>query len=248
MWTNPIETLLAFLGDPDPRLWLSRAEAVTAAALRGASAKSTCDTGGAAERITAALHGEPLPPDAPGRIAVCSGADTSGCPLTIVLDQRDRPAFSAFTVIDDRDETIRADTQTHRRRWAAWLYWGNLLQFLDFGSGDSGQLAFTGLPGFDASRLAAAGGDGYLSALSLAPLDEDLADDDRLGDDTPVRRIRPVDPAPMPPVPAPGPPPPTEEPAGPGRWDAVLDLLDPDDEGRLELFVDATVVWGRVPG
>jgi SAM-dependent methyltransferase len=30
--------------------------------------------------------------------------------------------------------------------------------------------------------------------------------------------------------------------------EAVLDLLEPDDEGRLELFVDATVVWGRVPG
>ena len=29
---------------------------------------------------------------------------------------------------------------------------------------------------------------------------------------------------------------------------AVLGVLEPDDEGRLELFVDATVVWGRIPG
>jgi SAM-dependent methyltransferase len=30
--------------------------------------------------------------------------------------------------------------------------------------------------------------------------------------------------------------------------DVVLGLLEPDDEGRVDLFVDATVIWGRVPG
>jgi SAM-dependent methyltransferase len=29
---------------------------------------------------------------------------------------------------------------------------------------------------------------------------------------------------------------------------AVHDVLEPDEHGRLDLFVDATVVWGRVPG
>ena len=34
-------------------------------------------------------------------------------------------------MIDDRRATIVADEQAHERRWAAWLYWGNLIQFLD---------------------------------------------------------------------------------------------------------------------
>jgi hypothetical protein len=29
--------------------------------------------------------------------------------------------------------------------------------------------------------------------------------------------------------------------------ETVLGLLQPDEDGRLDLFVDATVVWGRCP-
>ena len=51
---------------------------------------------------------------------------------------RDRAAgyWTALVVIDDRLATIMADEQAHERRWAAWLYWGNLIQFLDEGGGD----------------------------------------------------------------------------------------------------------------
>ena len=70
--------------------------------------------------------------------------------------------WSALVVIDDRRATIVADEQAHERRWAAWLYWGNLIQFLDEGGGDGVQLAWTGLDGFDPSALAAAGGAGLV--------------------------------------------------------------------------------------
>ena len=85
--------------------------------------------------------------------------DAAGCPLVVVLDgrqERDSPGWTAFALIDDRKETIKADREGHERRWAAWLYWGNLLQFLDAGSGEGGQLALTDLDAFDPS--AARGG------------------------------------------------------------------------------------------
>ncbi|MCT9934557.1 DEAD/DEAH box helicase [Planotetraspora sp. A-T 1434] len=230
MWTNPIETLLAFLGDPDPGLWLRRAEAVTAGALQSAHAKTMSDAGGVAERVMASLRGSILPAATQGRIAVCTGADASGCPLTIVLDQRSEPVWSAFTVIDDRNETIRTDEETHKRRWAAWLYWGNLLQFLDFGSGDSGQLTLTRLDLFDPSQLAAAGGGGFLTSLSLLPLDEDLVDDTE-----PVGHALATDAEPMKRAPAPETSAVREGTTLPPRWEHVLDLLDPDEPG-LALF------------
>jgi serine/threonine protein kinase len=43
--------------------------------------------------------------------------------------------WSALAVIDDRLATIQADEQAHQRRWGAWLYWGNLLQFLGAAGG-----------------------------------------------------------------------------------------------------------------
>jgi hypothetical protein len=67
-------------------------------------------------------------------------------------------------MIDDRPATILADEDAHRRRWAAWLYWGNLVQFLDDGGGDGVQLAWTGLDGFDPFALVAAGGGGLTSS------------------------------------------------------------------------------------
>jgi hypothetical protein len=224
MWTNPIETLLAFLGEPDPLLWLRRAEAVCAGTLQVARAKSVCDAGGVPERVMASLRGSALPAAAPGRIAVCSAADAVGSPLTVVLDQRADLAWSAFTLIDDRDETILADEETHRRRWAAWLYWGNLLQFLDAGAGDSGQFALTELDLFDPSQLAAAGGGGFLTALSLLPLDDDLTDA------TPFVRRPPAD-VTEPVRPTPGGDVPGEETAASQPWEPVLDLLDPDEPG-----------------
>ncbi|WP_289009414.1 DEAD/DEAH box helicase [uncultured Thermomonospora sp.] len=177
MWTNPIDTLLAYLADPTPEKWLRRAEAAVAGAVAAFRSASTCDAAGVAERVTAALHGSALPASAPGRIAVCAGADADGCPLAIILDQRDGAVWSAFTVIDDRPETIECDETAHRRRWAAWLYWGNLLQFLDFGRGEGAQLARTGLDDFDPALLAASGGVGLRTTLSMLPLDEDVIDE-----------------------------------------------------------------------
>ncbi|MFC7483007.1 hypothetical protein ACFQX7_27605 [Luedemannella flava] len=39
------------------------------------------------------------------------------------------------------------DKDAHQQRWAAWLWWGNLIQFLDAAGGDGAQLAVTTLGG-----------------------------------------------------------------------------------------------------
>jgi hypothetical protein len=104
--------------------------------------------------------------------------DASGCPVTVLIDTRRVDAqaaplgvWSALTVIDDRRTTILADKEAHERRWAAWLYWGNLIQFLPEGGGDGAQLAWSALDAFDPAVLAAAGGAGLLSSV-LAEVQE----------------------------------------------------------------------------
>ena len=107
--------------------------------------------------------------------------DASGCPVTVLIDTRQVDAqaaplgvWSALTVIDDRRATILADKEAHERRWAAWLYWGNLIQFLTDGGGDGAQLAWTALDVFDPSVLAAAGGAGL--AMSVMRADQEISE------------------------------------------------------------------------
>jgi hypothetical protein len=76
-----------------------------------------------------------------------------------------------ITVIDDRQSTITADPAAHKARWAAWLYWGNLIQFLAEPGGDAAQLARTALADFDPAALAAAGGAGLATSIILTPAD-----------------------------------------------------------------------------
>ena len=59
-------------------------------------------------------------------------------------------------MLDDRLATISADEKAHRRRWAAWLYWGNIVQFLSDGAGDGDQIAYTNLEAVDPHLLASA--------------------------------------------------------------------------------------------
>ncbi len=216
MWANPIDTLLAYLADPRPALWLARTEAVVAGALATATAKSSSDADGVAARLLAALRHDAMPGPEAEKIITFDTAD-----IAIVLDQRAGRDFSAFTLVDDLNDTIAADPEAHKRRWQQWLYWGNLVQFLDFGAGDSGQLALSTLDRFDFDGLAAAGGAGILAMLSHIPLDDDLDDKTLPVVYRPTATTLVVADAAM-----------SEQ------WKRVLDILDADEPGLPELVTE----------
>lgn len=237
IWTNPVHTLTAFLADPDGERWRLRAEAAVAGLLRQPNAeRRQAGPDGVGRLLLAALRGDALPAaSAVGDLVLVRARDDNDGPLTVVVDARTR-AWTAFTIVDDRLATIETNEQAHERRWQAWLYWGNLLQFLSYGEGDGGQLAYTELDGFDPSALAIAGGIGLLDSLSRLPLDDGDGDggaavsaespesahaEARAETGTLTK------------------PPAAAEPA----WAEALDLLDPDEPG-LAVLAHALVEYG----
>ncbi len=154
-------------------------------------ARTSLDSANFTERTLDSLYGRPLPPAPAASRTLIRVADASGCPVTVVVDQRDPDPsaplgfWTALAVIDDRPAPVVADQEAHRRRWAAYLYWGNVAQFLSGPRGDGAQLAYQGLDDFDPATLAAAGGAGFLASYAplgasggagLSPLELSLAD------------------------------------------------------------------------
>jgi hypothetical protein len=159
IWCNPTQTLFALLTDPDQTRWLRRAEAAVAG-LFTSPARVHPET--LTERIVESLLGQPFPVGGDGGIGLTRVADENGCNVTVILDpqakneQNPLGGWTALAVLDDRLATISADEKAHRRRWAAWLYWGNIVQFLSDGAGDGDQIAYTNLEQSDPRLLAAA--------------------------------------------------------------------------------------------
>jgi hypothetical protein len=161
IWDGGAGLLRAFLTDPEPERWRRAATAALAGLLArpgGWRIGVSAETFGTLVR--ASLLGEVLPAG-PGQERILARVlDGRGCPVTLVIDQRrSGPSaplgwWAGLVVIDDRLVTIRASQASHRRRWAGWLYWGNLLQFLP----DGRQLAYTRLGEFDPGTLEAADG------------------------------------------------------------------------------------------
>ncbi|MGW0791217.1 DEAD/DEAH box helicase [Streptomyces sp. NPDC002911] len=171
VWANPVETLIGYLTDPDPDAWRRRTQSALAGfAAVSATSRALADGEETGRRIGEALHGRRLA-GGQGAVQVMATRDLSGCPLTIALDLRrgqTGAVWTALTVLDDSTDTVTADEAAHRRRWQAWLYWSNLLQFLDAGDGDGVQLTAGMLPGFDPAGLSVTGGAGWLTSQRRA--------------------------------------------------------------------------------
>ncbi|MET8180353.1 DEAD/DEAH box helicase [Streptomyces sp. NPDC005336] len=171
VWANPVETLIGYLTSPDPDLWRRRAQSALAGfAAVSATSRALADGPETGPRIAEALAGKRLS-GGRGAVQVMATKDGSGCPLTIALDLRKGQAGSAWTaltVLDDSPAAVGGDENAHRRRWQAWLYWTNLLQFLGEGEGDGVQLTASQLPGFDPLELAVTGGAGWLESRRRA--------------------------------------------------------------------------------
>ncbi|MET9779522.1 DEAD/DEAH box helicase [Nocardiopsis alba] len=172
VWNSPAEILFAYLGDPEPTRWAQRSQAAVTGIMRTAGAEKT--GGGAVElapHLTSALRGGRLPGPVGGTGCVLiRGTDDAGCRLVLVANQAER-TVSAFTVLDDSEKTVADFGDDHKRRWKAWLYWGNLVQFLTHEGGDGGQFALSALKTLDVSALSAVGGDGLDSTLALEAMD-----------------------------------------------------------------------------
>ncbi|MBT8225375.1 MAG: DUF1998 domain-containing protein, partial [Dactylosporangium sp.] len=220
-WTNPIDMLLAYLANPDPAVWHRRAIATLAGLLTQPGAKTAASSHGVGSAITAALRGASMPTPTGGGITVVRTADSNACPLTLIVDGRggQLPTWSALAVVDDRAGAVHDGDPDHRRRWAGWLYWGNLIQFLDVGGGDGAQLTTTTLDTFEPAELAVSEGTGLALARRADELDEETAT--WLG----VTRQPESDAESTP----------FDEHAADARWREVLNLLFPDESGLESL-------------
>ncbi|MFD6038990.1 DEAD/DEAH box helicase [Streptomyces griseoincarnatus] len=174
LFDGAIPSLLGFLRDPRPARWQQLAQlAVSAPASLRRRELVDSDPEGAVGWINAAVRGEATPAVAGQGVKLLTFQDASGLPLVLAGARRADGkglSWSALAVLDDRTEAVEGDRDDHRRRWKAWLCWGNIIQFLDpTGSGraDGLALARTTLDTFDAALLAAASGPagGLLSAL-----------------------------------------------------------------------------------
>ncbi|MEU3046949.1 DEAD/DEAH box helicase [Streptomyces sp. NPDC006984] len=173
LFTGAIPALLGFLADPDPRRWRGLARLCVGGLLQLAKRDEVVDTSpeAAVPWIEAALRGDERPSVSGRGLRLFPVRDGSGLPLVLIGDARVKPQeLSALAVLDDRAEAVAGDSDAHRRRWKAWLSWGNVLQFLDptgTGRADGLQLARSELDSFDAGLLAATAvrADGLLTAL-----------------------------------------------------------------------------------
>lgn len=174
LYGGAIPSLLGFLRDPRLNKWQQLAQlAVSAPAFLRRNDLADADTVTATGWIEAAVRAEPAPPITGQGLKLLSYQDGSGLALVLAGARRaDAKAlrWSALAVLDDRPEAVEGDRPDHRRRWKAWLSWGNIIQFLDptgTGQADGLALARSTLDTFDASLLAATAGPGtgLLAAL-----------------------------------------------------------------------------------
>ena len=102
-----------------------------------------------------------------GPVQLFSVTDRSELPLVLAADGREKPPAWTSVVLLDDTPGVHAREEAHKRRWRAWLYWSNVLQFLDTGGGDAVQLTTGRLDGFPVETLAVTGGGGVLESVRL---------------------------------------------------------------------------------
>ncbi|WP_406167597.1 DEAD/DEAH box helicase [Streptomyces sp. NBC_00996] len=237
VWINPADLLLSYLRAPDAEAWLARAEAVVAGLTGTQPHSAVVSEQAVGAQFAEALRGTP-PHGQGGPLRVLAAVDRSGCSLAAVADARHKPpAWTAATVLDDSPTAV-ANAGTHKKRWQAWLFWSNLLQFLEHGGGDSVQLTTSLLDGFSADTLAVTGGSGWLASTRIE-LGVD-AEEPTIRQEVRETAHRGAEAERA-----------AAERSGSGLrstgWDAVLELLDPDEPGLQLLAVALTSMAAPAP-
>ncbi len=163
VFTNPMNTLLAYLRDPDNTAWAYRSSALVAGLVAGATRIAAgIDRTGAASALQADLASNtPAATTGSGQIYLFRATDTTGLTLRVALDATDGDGPSeikwiALAVLDDAHAVL--DTAEHKLRWRSWLYWSNLVQFLAYVGGDGVVLAGSQVARYAARDLGVSAG------------------------------------------------------------------------------------------
>ncbi|MFF6786835.1 DEAD/DEAH box helicase [Streptomyces sp. NPDC012510] len=183
VFANPLDTLLAYLRDPDYALWARRARALVTGLTRDPNTKpvAAVQQRGDLVRALYTVLADYSPDGARshasdqggggrvGPVHVFRTQDAHGLPLVFALDAAhpEHLAWTALAILDDAREVL--DSSEHRLRWRSWLYWSNLIQFLSRSGGDGVQLAASRAADFPVDVLAVCGGIGHLESLIQAP-------------------------------------------------------------------------------
>jgi hypothetical protein len=220
VWVNPAVQLVEYLRRPDAERWQWRAEAALAGFMGAGARPVALPPDVLGEQITAALRGG-TPSGPRGPVQLFTVTDRSGLPLVFAADGRAKPpAWTGIVALDDAPG-VHAQEEAHKRRWRSWLYWSNLLQFLDTGGGDAVQLTTGRLDGFPVETLAVTGGSGVLESVRATLAAEVV------GSPPSARTAAPTPQTPA----AAGSAPPVRNAA----WDQVIEYVDPDEPGLLVL-------------
>jgi len=130
---NPMDLLLAYLVDPDLEAWKRAARSV-AAGLAGSASTVMVDQPGLSALVDEGLAGRPADvvavPQGEAVVAVARATTVHGLDLVLSLGLADPDAerWTALAILPDLTSDV-ADA-AHKARWADWLAWSNVLQFL----------------------------------------------------------------------------------------------------------------------
>jgi ATP-dependent helicase YprA (DUF1998 family) len=172
---NPIDSLLAYLRDPEPQKWGRRAKALVAGLTISSTPLATQVGRAEVLQVLRAAVGAGLAPTRSkagnGALNVLRAVDVRNLSIIYIADAdhgttTDAVRWSAIVVLDDNTDAL--DTPEHKLRWRAWLYWSNLTQFLAHVDGDGVQLAASRAARYPFETLAACGGLGELDSIAAA--------------------------------------------------------------------------------
>ncbi|MGW4814096.1 DEAD/DEAH box helicase [Kitasatospora cineracea] len=181
VFANPIDTLIAYLRDPDATRWARRARALVTGLTGVPATTAVASTGRRSELVTALREqlaalgagqqqDRPITADAGGigPVHVFRTQNDHGLPIVFTLDAAnpEELRWTALAVLDDSEAVL--DTDEHKLRWRSWLYWTNITQFLSLAGGDGVQLAASSAEDFEVEVLAVCGGLGELDSLTAA--------------------------------------------------------------------------------
>jgi ATP-dependent helicase YprA (DUF1998 family) len=127
-WQNTVKFLAAYLASPDSAAWPTGASAAAQALLLPPPPPARLEPGELTGALSAVLSGD-RPERAGGPLALTYRHREHGCPLAVIADTRRLDAtLGLLAILDDQPGAV--GQPGHRERWADWLHWANLAQFL----------------------------------------------------------------------------------------------------------------------